>query len=110
MYKPVNGCAVLETDSTKEKEITGLDKILIERCATILQVLNSGYKVNSVKFGEFAMETAKQIVQAYPWFYLPASVHKVLISAWTCYNRTYFYLLANFLKKRQKPEIKTLKF
>lgn len=60
-------------------DVTGIDKNLLERCATILQALGSGYNINAAKFGQFAIETARQIIQTYPWYYLPASVHKVLV-------------------------------
>lgn len=59
--------------------ITGIKKELIERCGTILKTLSCGHKINIEKFGEFALETARQIVNFYPWYFLPASVHKILI-------------------------------
>lgn len=52
---------------------------VIQRCASILQVLASGRKVNSEKFDAYCIETAKKLVHLYGWYYLPASVHKILI-------------------------------
>lgn len=60
-------------------EITGLNKDLIYRCCVLLQALGSGYKINSEKFKIYALETAYELVQQYPWYYLPASVHKILL-------------------------------
>lgn len=47
-------------------EITGIDKNLIIRVATLLQALSSGYKINSAKFGDYALETAKQLIDNSP--------------------------------------------
>jgi len=62
-------------------DITGIDKDLIIRASTVLQALSSGYMINPAKFGEYAFENAKQLINKYPWFYLPPSVHKVLLHA-----------------------------
>lgn len=62
-------------------EITGIKKELLDRCWIILQCMNSGYKIDSKKFNDFAIETAKQLVHEdnYKWYKMPPSVHKVLI-------------------------------
>lgn len=60
-------------------EITGVDEELILRCAALLQAMSSGYKINAYKFKQFALDTAKGLVKKYPWFYLPPSVHKILV-------------------------------
>lgn len=60
-------------------QITGLDTNLIVRCGTLLQVISSGYKINVDNFQKYALETAKELLQKYPWYYLPPSVHKILI-------------------------------
>lgn len=60
-------------------EITGLRQDLIDRCSTILQVLSSGFNIDFEKFNNYALETARLLVQEYPWYNLPASVHKILI-------------------------------
>ncbi|XP_049316979.1 uncharacterized protein LOC125779750 [Bactrocera dorsalis] len=60
-------------------QITGVDEELILRCAALLQAMSSGYKINVEKFKQFAIETAKGLVEKYPWFYLPPSVHKILV-------------------------------
>lgn len=67
------------SDSAVSAEITGLNKDLIERCSTILQAMSSGFNIDSDKFNEYSLETARLLIQKYPWYNLPASVHKVLI-------------------------------
>lgn len=66
-------------NSTVSAQITNINKNLIDRCCTILSCLSSGYNINKTKFKEFALQTARQLVHEYPWYNLPASVHKVLI-------------------------------
>ena len=58
---------------------TGVDKDLIKRFAVVLQVISSDRDIKADSFNQYALETAKLFIQKYPWFYLPASVHKVLI-------------------------------
>lgn len=60
-------------------EITGLSANLIYRCKIILETLSCGLEVNCSRFEEYCLETAKQLVRVYPWYYLPTAVHKVLI-------------------------------
>lgn len=66
-------------NSAISAEITGLSKALLERCSIILQALSSGYNINVKSFSNYSLETARLLVQEYPWYNLPASVHKVLI-------------------------------
>lgn len=60
-------------------EITGVDQGLIERLQTILEAINSAEPIDADKFGEFAFQTAQLYVQQYPWYYMPASAHKLLV-------------------------------
>ena len=39
----------------------------------------SGIKINIYNFEEYCLKTAKMFVTLYPWYYMPSSVHKVLI-------------------------------
>lgn len=66
-------------NSAVSAEITGIDKELIDRCRTILECLGSSHKIKTTKFKEFSLITARKLVEAYPWYFLPPSVHKVLI-------------------------------
>lgn len=63
----------------KVVNITNLDRTALERCATILQVMASGCKIDVTAFDKYCIETARLLVSLYPWYYLPASIHKVLI-------------------------------
>lgn len=60
-------------------EITKVDVRLIKRFSIILQALACGRKINSEAFGRYAFQTAELYVQLYPWYYMPASVHKILL-------------------------------
>ena len=59
--------------------ITGIDEELIRRFSIILRVISSGFAVNVDAFDKYALETANLYVKLYPWYYMPASVHKILI-------------------------------
>lgn len=60
-------------------DITGLDKNLITRFSVILQTIASGEQIDVGKFQAHTCETAKLYVSLYPWYHMPASVHKLLI-------------------------------
>lgn len=59
--------------------ITGVNEELITRFYAILQAISSGHEINTDKFREYAIETARLFVELYPWYYMPTSVHKLLI-------------------------------
>lgn len=59
-------------------EITGLDENLITRFSILLQAIASGNKINIPKFKDFAFQTAELYI-FYPWYYMPVSVHKLLL-------------------------------
>lgn len=66
-------------------EITGVDVELIRRLGTILSAVNTSDQViDPGKFDLYALETAQLFVSLYPWFYLPASVHKLLVHGSEC--------------------------
>lgn len=60
-------------------EITGINEELIKRFYVILQVMSSGRGIDATKFGQYAFDTAQLYVNKYKWYYMPSSVHKVLI-------------------------------
>lgn len=60
-------------------EITGINYELIKRFGIILKTISSGHKINILEFKIYTMETAQLYVQLYPWYYMPASVHKILM-------------------------------
>lgn len=66
-------------DPEMSSSITGLKKEVIERFATILQVISSGIKTNYELFNKYALETAQLFISNYGWFNIPVSVHKILV-------------------------------
>lgn len=60
-------------------DITGLDLEIIKRFDVILRALASGYEINVDEFETYAYKTAELFISLYPWYYMPASVHKILI-------------------------------
>nr|XP_022907706.1 uncharacterized protein LOC111419170 [Onthophagus taurus] len=59
--------------------ITGIDQTLIERLATILEVISSGHKIDVNKFSEYCRYTAKLYIQLYYWYLMSPTLHKILI-------------------------------
>ena len=60
-------------------EITGVDENLIRQFYIILQALSSGVMINAESFGSYAVETARIYVTNYGCYYMPSSVHKILL-------------------------------
>ncbi|KAL4705902.1 hypothetical protein ACJJTC_017484 [Scirpophaga incertulas] len=56
-----------------------VDEELLKRFYVILQVMSCGRGIDATKFGQYAFDTAQLYVNKYKWFYMPSSVHKVLI-------------------------------
>ncbi|KAJ8888569.1 hypothetical protein PR048_008060 [Dryococelus australis] len=51
---------------------------LIHRLSVILKALSCGYDIDTEAFRKYAFETARMYVKLYSWFYMPASVHKII--------------------------------
>ena len=66
-------------DPEKFSAVTEVDFLLIQRLATILTALQTTEAVSSERYAEYALETARIFVDRYPWFYMPASLHRLLI-------------------------------
>jgi len=66
-------------NATKSAEITQINLELIQRFGNILSVLASGHEINTDAFKVYGVETAKLFVSLYPWYNMPASVHKILL-------------------------------
>lgn len=60
-------------------EITGLDVTLIKKFGIILRTLSSGFNINIEKFSSFAQDTRSLYLSLYSWYYMPATVHKILV-------------------------------
>lgn len=63
----------------KSCEITGIDIHLFKRFGNILSVLSSGHHINIEAFEVYALDTAKLFIHLYPRYYMPASLHKILV-------------------------------
>lgn len=64
---------------TVTARITGVDENLIRQFSVLLETLSSGYAIDSQKFKEFADQTIQIYIENYSWYYMPASVHKILV-------------------------------
>ena len=60
-------------------EITGIDEELIKRFSTILRAISSNFPINTDAFNKYTLETTALYLKLYPWYYMPATVHKILI-------------------------------
>lgn len=65
-------------DPETTSKITGVDETHIRRFGIILQTLACGKKINIIQFEKYAFETAEFYIKFYTWYYMPASVHKIL--------------------------------
>lgn len=59
--------------------ITGLDKTIITNFSIILRTISCGLHINVPNFEKLLKETALLYFKLYPWYYMPATVHKILI-------------------------------
>lgn len=60
-------------------EVTGVDMTLIRRFSIILQLLSCGKAIDTKKFDLYAQNTAELFVEKYNWYYMPSSVHQILL-------------------------------
>lgn len=61
--------------------ITGIDINLIRNLYTIIRIVNSGCFINIQKFKTLLDNTFKLYVELYDWYYMPSSIHKLLVHA-----------------------------
>lgn len=59
--------------------ITGIDEDFINRFAVILRTMSCGFAINVEAFRAYTMDTARLYIKLYSWYYMPASVHKILL-------------------------------
>lgn len=60
-------------------EITGIDQCIITRFHAILQAISCGHTVDTEKYAKYATHTARKFAELYPWYYMPTTVHELLI-------------------------------
>lgn len=86
--KPAQGAGTTNCGNTARRffetpelvsQVTGVDKELISRFGVILTALNSGFGINPEKYKTYALATAQLYVTKYQWYYMPVSVHKMLL-------------------------------
>lgn len=44
-----------------------------------MQVISCGFEINVRKFRNYTEDTARKFVDLYPWYFMPTTVHKILI-------------------------------
>jgi len=52
---------------------------LFKRFRTIIVTFNHSLVLGADKFGDYCLETARLYVQKYPWYYMSATLHRILI-------------------------------
>ena len=62
--------------------IINVDVHLIKRIYVVLCTLSSGFMIDADKLKDYCLETAQLFIQLYPWYYMPQSLHKILIHGW----------------------------
>jgi hypothetical protein len=73
-----NVCRRLFADPQKLSEALGINQELIERYRNILIAVNCQQPLNPEKLGQYCKDTYKLYLELYPWYKIPASVHKIL--------------------------------
>lgn len=71
--------ALSDKNRSKFADILGLEYWLLDNLHTILVTISSGLEINAEKFGEFCSTTAQKYVASYGWYYMPVTIHKILI-------------------------------
>ena len=59
--------------------ITGVSEELTTKFTRILRAISNGYSINVEVFNEYALYIAEIYLNLYSWFYMPPSIHKILI-------------------------------
>lgn len=72
---------IFQTDKW-EILFVGFDKKLLQRLKVILAVISSYNEINVEMFKEYCYETAKEYKRLYNWYYMPPSLHVILIHGW----------------------------
>ncbi|XP_059216468.1 uncharacterized protein LOC131994136 isoform X2 [Stomoxys calcitrans] len=63
----------------KTADVIGIKEELIHRFKIILAAINCNAAVDTSKFHIYCMDTAKLFVDLYGWYYMPVTVHKILV-------------------------------
>lgn len=68
-----------DANRRKAAEILGLEHWLLDGLHTLLVALECSLPVDSKKFGMFCYDLAQRYKNEYGWYYLPVSIHKLLV-------------------------------
>ena len=60
-------------------DITSFDPRLLLNLSVLLDVVNCNIPINIKKFAKYCRETAQLYVELYSWYYMPNTIHKLLI-------------------------------
>ena len=62
---------------------TGLDENIITRIHVALQAVTCFYPLDNEAFASYCRQTAEEYVREYGWYYMPVSMHKLLVHSAT---------------------------
>ena len=96
-------------NTQKSSEITGFDKEILNRFSVILDTINSGYQVDSQKFKDYSLQTARLYVRKYPWWPMNAAVHIILLHGWAVMDSLKIPM-GELSEEAQESKNKDLKF
>ena len=89
-------------------EILGIKIELLKNLHIILCTLSSGLDINVTAFRSFCINTAKIYVEEYNWYYMPQSLHRILIHGGSVIER--FNLpIGLYSEEAQEAKIKDFK-
>jgi len=66
-------------DYDKFARCLDIDKELVKKFQILLISLTCQLPIDPILFGKYCLETAQLYVKLYSWFYMPASIHKLLM-------------------------------
>lgn len=89
--------------------ITGVDNEIINRFKIVLLTISSGYNIDLMKFNNYCILTAQKFVDKYPWYYMPTSVHKILIHGTQIIKALSILPIGQFSEESQEARNKDIK-
>ena len=66
-------------DPKLTSEITGVNYDLIYRLKVILETISSGHMIDTEKYDQYALETARLYIELYPWHPMTPQCNKILV-------------------------------
>lgn len=66
-------------NASLSSSITGIDENLIIKFHKIIRIVNCGQNIKLEKFSNLLKETFQLYLELYSWFYMPSSIHKLLV-------------------------------